>query len=90
MSDLEKKVRSEKTLLAFNFFNTPEGDLVMKELERSFGSHFPAFVASPAGEFCPIRAAIRDGQRQVILHILAMTQKSHEQTTNTKTKVRKD
>jgi hypothetical protein len=91
MSDLDKKVRSAKTLLAYGWFDIPEGQLVLADLEKLFGTNLPTFVPVADGSFDPIRAAVRDGQRQVILHIRAMAAKSHEQTTTTgKTKSRKD
>ena len=91
MSDLEKRVRTAMTLLAYGWFNIPEGDLVLSDLEKSFGINSPAFTPNADGSFDPIRAAVRDGQRQVILHIKAMAAKAHE-TSNPapKTKSRKD
>jgi hypothetical protein len=90
MSDLEKKVRSEKTKLAFEFFNTPEGVLVMENLDKSFGFQAPAFLPADNGRYDTVRAAIRDGQRQVYLHIKAMADKSHEQNDSKNTQVARD
>jgi hypothetical protein len=90
MSDLEKKVRTAKTILAFGWFNIPDGELIIADLEKTFGVNQPAFTPNADGAFDPIRAAVRDGQRQVILHIRAMAAKSHEQNTTTKIKSRKD
>lgn len=87
MSDLDKKVRTEKTKLAFEFFNTPEGVLVMDHLDKAFGFHAPAFLPGEQGHYDTVRAAIRDGQRQVYLHIKAMAERSHEQNER-KTKVK--
>lgn len=90
MSDLAKKVRTAKTALAYGWFDIPEGQLVIADLEKAFGIHLPAFTPNTDGSYDPIRAAVRDGQRQVILHLKAMAAKSHEQSTTTKTNSRKD
>ena len=91
MSELEKRVRTAKTLLAYGWFNIPDGELVVADLEKAFAPNLPAFTPNADGSFDPIRAAVRDGQRQVILHIKAMAAKSHEQSNTPKTtKARKD
>lgn len=90
MSDLEKKVRSAKTLLAYGWFNCTDGELVIADLEKAFGTNLPAFTPNADGAFDPVRAAVRDGQRQVILHLKAMAAKSHEQSNAPKAKARKD
>lgn len=90
MSDLAKKVLTAKTAHAYGWFDIPEGQLVIADLEKAFGINLPAFTPNADGSFDPIRAAVRDGQRQVILHIRAMAAKSHEQSTTTKSNSRKD
>lgn len=91
MSDLESKVRAEKTRFAYNFFNTPEGVLVLEHLDKCFGFGAPAFMPSDQGRYDTIRAAIRDGQRQVYLHIKSMASNSHEQEkTKPKARVARD
>ena len=58
----------------------PEGKKILADLESRFGTDAPAFLADANGAFDTHRAAIRDGQRQVILHIRrALTQLTHEQ-----------
>lgn len=55
-------------------FGSEDGSAVLADLKASFGFDFPAFFALDRGghsEFDPIHAAIRDGQRQVILHVQA-------------------
>jgi hypothetical protein len=86
MSDLEKKVRTKKTLLSYGIINTPDGDLLLQDLDRAFGFHYPAFLPGADGTLDPIRAAVRDGQRQVLLHIRAMALKAYEETTGTSKK----
>ena len=91
MTDLEKRVHSEKTKLSFAFFNSPDGALVMEHLDKVFGFFAPAFLPSEQGTYDPVRAAIRDGQRQVFIHIKSMAEKSHEQNDNkTEVKVSRD
>jgi hypothetical protein len=54
-------------------FNTPEGKLVLEDLEAKFGMSQPAFLPLDKGtqglSYDPIHAAIRDGQRSIKLHI---------------------
>jgi hypothetical protein len=62
-------------------FRSEEGNIVLKDLKTAFGFELPAFIpitskpgAMPNApgvltSYDPIYAAIRDGQRQVILHI---------------------
>ena len=54
---------------AYGILTQPAGQLIMDDLARSFGTGNPAFLCDPKGHFDVTRAAIRDGQRQVILHI---------------------
>lgn len=82
MTDLEKRVHSEKTKLSFAFFNSPDGALVMEHLDKVFGFYAPAFLPGEQGNYDTVRAAIRDGQRQVFIHIKSMAEKSHDQTDN--------
>lgn len=91
MSDLESKVRAEKTRLAYAVFNTPEGVLILEHLDKVFGFGAPAFLASKDGHYDTVRAAIRDGQRQVFLHIKSMAKNSYEQeNTKPKPKISRD
>jgi hypothetical protein len=87
--DLDKRVAVQRTLRCFAFFNSDEGQLVLAELERAFGVNHPTFVSFDNGHFCPLRAAIRDGQRQVVLHIKSLANKTHEQDTKTKRRATK-
>lgn len=53
-------------------FGCRDGKLVLADIRKSFGAHLPAFIPLERGrglEYDPLHAAIRDGQRQVILHI---------------------
>lgn len=50
-------------------FKTKAGKLILDDLKQAFGSDRPAFIPMAAGGYDPLWAAVRDGQRQVILHI---------------------
>ena len=55
---------------------------VIEDIESTFGTSSPAFIQMPDGNYDPIRAAIRDGQRSVLLH---MKQRIYDATHETKT-----
>jgi hypothetical protein len=68
---LNRERERQRTINAYHrVFLGPEGQTVMEDLKRSFGTDHQAFAA--AQDFNPIAAAIRDGQRGVVLHIEAM------------------
>lgn len=50
-------------------FSTEEGKLVLANLKSYFRMNRPAFERSLGHPFDPIAAALRDGQREVILFI---------------------
>ena len=69
-TDLDKAKEKARLIAAYHrAFETTEGKLVLEDLRRAFGTSYPAFRADAQGRFDPIHAAIRDGQRQVLLHI---------------------
>lgn len=85
----DAKIKAQRLLAAYSFFNTPQGELVMADLEKAFGLNHQAFLPDANGGFCPLRAAVRDGQRGVLLHLKAAAAKSlHEQ--HEKPKARKE
>ena len=68
---LNRERERQRTINAYHrVFLGEEGKVVLEDLKRAFGTDAQAF--SPAQDFNPIPAAIRDGQRGVILHIEAM------------------
>jgi hypothetical protein len=76
MTDAQARAQAAQKLVnAYHrTLKTEDGAAVLADLKASFGFDFPAFFALDRGghsEFDPIHAAIRDGQRQVILHVLA-------------------
>jgi hypothetical protein len=73
---IEKIRKAQQVTNAYHrLFNSDEGKIVLADLRQSFGLDQPAFIpfATQADglRFDPLAAAIRDGQRQVDLHIRA-------------------
>lgn len=81
---LEQAREQRRRLLAL--FSTPEGEQVLNDLERRFGTHLPVFQGK-AGGYDPLDAMRRDAHREIFLvirHQLELarqeaTQKQHEQ-----------
>lgn len=76
MSDpLEKARKAQRIVNAYHrVFGSADGKLIMEDIKAAFGVDFPAFIPQERGrhmEFDPYHAAIRDGQRQVFLHVMA-------------------
>lgn len=68
---LSRERERQRTINAYHrVFLGEEGKVVLEDLKRSFGTECQAFMAS--NDFNPIPAAIRDGQRGVVLHIESM------------------
>jgi len=68
---LSRERERQKTINAYHrVFLGEEGKAVLDDLKRSFATDCQAFSA--AQDFNPIPAAIRDGQRGVLLHIESM------------------
>jgi hypothetical protein len=71
----------ELTQDAYKFFGSPQGELILKDLEKIFGTSSPAFIQDGQGAYCPLKAAVRDGQRSVILHLLYASAKNQRSET---------
>lgn len=68
---LKRERERQKITNAYHrVFDTKEGAAVIADLKTQFGTEFQAF--QHGYEFNPIVAALRDGQRGVVLHIEAM------------------
>jgi len=68
---LNRERDRQRTINAYHrVFLSEEGQVVLQDLKRAFATDSQAF--SSAQDFNPIPAAIRDGQRGVVLHIDAM------------------
>jgi hypothetical protein len=74
-SNLDRARQAQRTVNAYHrTFHGPDGQAVIDDLINSFGVNIPAFLptATRPGEpvkYDPFYAAIRDGQRSVLLHI---------------------
>lgn len=75
MSELAKAQEQQRAINAYHrVFNSEDGKTILADLEKVFGLHMPAFIPQTRGRHCeydPTHAAIRDGQRQIHLHIQA-------------------
>lgn len=72
---LNRERDRQRTIMAYHrVFLGEEGQTVLDDLKKSFGTELQMF--SPAQDFNPIPAAIRDGQRGVVLHIEAMLRRT--------------
>jgi hypothetical protein len=66
----EREIKARQIAEAYErVFKSPDGQVVLTDLRESFGTNYPAFLQKDG--YNPTVAAIRDGQRQVYLHIEA-------------------
>lgn len=79
----------QRTINAYHrVFGGGDGELVLTDIRKTFGTDFQAFI----GGSDAIAAALRDGQRGVVLHIEAMLRREAKADANIeapKRKVRK-
>lgn len=80
----DRDLEIQRTAAAYGYFDTEPGRLVLADLEKAFGINAQAFLPDSKGDFCPIRAAIRDGQRSVLLHMKAIAIKHNNGQTTKK------
>lgn len=70
MDAIEKAKHAQRVINAYRrLFKTAAGKIVLEDLKAKFGTALPAFIPRADGGFDPIWAAVRDGQRQVLIHI---------------------
>lgn len=55
---------------------TEDGKAVIDHLWKRFGVDERVFIADPSGAVCPLRAAVRDGERAAIKYIFALARKA--------------
>lgn len=80
---LVAQAREERRRLR-HVFSTPEGELVLRDLERRFETDLPAFQGK-AGSYDPLDAMRRDAQREVFLvirHMIQLAEKEQETNNN--------
>lgn len=75
---MSEESRAQENQRAVNLyhrvFGTKDGAAVLSHIEKVFGLRMPAFIPQARGRHCEYdqtHAAIRDGQRQILLHINA-------------------
>ena len=54
----------------------------LRILEERFQSNLPAYQRNADGHYCPIAAALRDGQREVILYLRHQLQLAEQESQN--------
>ncbi len=70
MDAIEKAKHAQRVINAYRaLFGSADGRLVLEDLKAKFGTGLPAFIPRADGGFDPLWAAVRDGQRQVLIHI---------------------
>jgi len=70
LEDIQRAKERQRTINAYHrTFSSDDGKRVLEDLKTVFGFKFPTFVPRQGGEYDTHHAAIRDGQRQVILHV---------------------
>ena len=70
IDELKKAKEAQRLVNAYRrLFGSEEGKLVLEDLKARFGTQMPTFIPKGDGGFDPLWAAIRDGQRQVVIHI---------------------
>lgn len=57
-------------------------DEVLRILEEHFQTNLPAYQRDANGNYCPIAAALRDGQREVFLYIRQQLNLAKQETQN--------
>lgn len=77
---LVAQAREERRRLR-RVFSTPEGELVLRDLERRFSTNLPAFQGH-AGSYDPLDAMKRDAQREVFLVIRRQLQLAEKENEN--------
>ena len=78
MTDPET-IATRRSVLVANYhanFATLAGAAVLKDLRKHFDPMAASF--SPETGYDPIKAAVRDGQRQVLIHILTLLESDPE------------
>lgn len=55
---------------------------VLRILEDRFRTDLPAYQRNSDGHYCPIAAALRDGQREVILYIRQQLELAKQESQN--------
>lgn len=85
---VQRERERQKTINAYHrVFANKDGLSVIEDLKRQFGTESQAFL--PGYDYSPVVAALRDGQRGVVLHIEAMLKRPPMADGNIETPKRK-
>lgn len=69
-SDLEREKERQRVVNAYHrVFDSEDGRIVLTNLKNYFRTNRPAYERTITNAYDPIGAALRDGQREVILFI---------------------
>jgi hypothetical protein len=86
----DRDLEIQRIAAAYGYFETDPGKLVISDLEKAFGINVPAFLPQGDRAYDPIHAAIRDGQRSVLLHMRAVATKHNNGETTKKPDTKRD
>lgn len=87
-SELQRERERQMTINTYHrVFANKDGLSVIEDLKRQFGTESQAFL--PGYDYNPVVAALRDGQRGVVLHIEAMLKRPPMADGNIETPKRK-
>jgi len=79
MTTTKEQKNLEDILRPFGRLGTDVATQILENLHRCFGVDHPSFIPDETGRYDTHKAAIRDGQRQVYLHIKkAIALSTHE------------
>ena len=72
-AEIKIRIRDNEEILAFKrVFSSKDGQTILENFRRVFGLDEPAFIRRADGTYCETEGKIRDGQRQVFLHVKRM------------------
>jgi hypothetical protein len=86
----DRDLEIQRIAAAYSYFETDAGKLVISDLEKAFGINVPAFLPQDGRAYDPIHAAIRDGQRSVLLHMKAVATKHNNGESTKKPDTKRD
>jgi hypothetical protein len=86
----DRDLEIQRIAAAYSYFESDPGKLVIADLEKAFGINSPAFLPQGDRPYDPIHAAIRDGQRSVLLHMKAVANKHNNGETTKKPDPKRD
>jgi hypothetical protein len=58
--------------VARSVFSTQDGQRLLDHLDARFGLNTRVFLPNPDNSLCPLRAAVRDGERAAIAYLHAL------------------